>query len=229
MPLRVHMVRGTIFWPIMIGPAAALRISAGNWKGAPVMCVRLPIFRRLRRPIKDAAGKRPSSVSTLRPDYCRRTRSLPESTRFTILTRSISTPALCPARFRSTKESAAVLKIRLDSLTDAGPLDPKLFTPSPQMLQRNGMTMSGTFRFPMSGGISPVPTNGLIQPVIVHASVTNGKVEEIEPLQNSDPALSAAAVAVVKNASHEQEGGGFQREVFVNVRFMPPATAQPGQ
>ena len=230
MPLRVHMVRGTIFWPIIMGPAAALRISAGTWRGAPVMCV------LGSRGLGDDAGYQGRRWEET--EFC-----LDAKTGL-LHTYSIAPgiyavydyadaihfhASTLPRTISIYEGSTAVLKIRLDSLTDAGPLDPKLFTPSPQMLQRNGMFMSGTFRYPMAGGVSPVPTNGAIQPLIVHASVTNGKVEEIEALQNSDPALSAAAVALVKNASHEQESGGFQREVFVNVRFMPRPTAQPGQ
>ena len=230
MPLRVHMVRGTIFWPIIMGPAAALRISAGTWKGAPVMCV---------------LGSRSLGDDAANPG--RRW----EETEFCLDAKTglLQTYSIAPGIYAvynyndaihfhaSTlprtisiyEGSTAVLQIRLDSLTDAGPVDPKLFTPSPQMLQRNGFLMSGTFRYPMAGGVSPVPTNGVIQPIIVHASISDGKVEEVEPLQTSDPALSAAAVALVKNSTRGQEGAGSQREVFVNVRFLPPPTAQGGQ
>jgi hypothetical protein len=232
MPLRVHMVRGTIVWPIIMRPGAVLRISAGTWKGAPVMCV---------------LGSRSLGDDAALPG--RRW----EETEFSIdpKTGLLQTYSIAPGIYAvydysdaihfhaSTlprtisiyEGTTAVLNIRLDSLTDAGTLDPRLFTPTPAMKSRgHGSMIAGTVRFPLSGGVSPVPTN-VIQPVIVHVSVTGeGKAEEVESLQTSDPTLSAAAIAAVKNAhfSDPEGGRGGQREVFVNVRFTPP-TAQPGQ
>lgn len=39
LPLRLHMVRGTLLWPIHTGPNELMRIAPGNWNGSPVLCV----------------------------------------------------------------------------------------------------------------------------------------------------------------------------------------------
>ena len=230
MPLRMQMVRGTIFWPIIMMPGAALRIAAGTWKGAPVMCV-------LGSHMLGDDGHRPG----------RRW----EETEFCISTKSglLQTYSVAPGiyavydynnaiKFHAStlprnitiyEGNATVLQIRLDSVIDAAPFDAKLFTPTPQMVSSAAPRISGTYRFPMSGGPAPVNTHGLIQPVIVHASVNSeGKAEEVEALQDNDSALSAAAVALVKNSlrlPRPEMGRPRQGEVFVNVRFTP----QPDQ
>jgi hypothetical protein len=122
----------------------------------------------------------------------------------------------------------SVLQIHLESIDDAPPADPKLFEPTPAMTpQQFSSVLAGAFRMPMFGGTAPIETHGFIQPVIVHASVSpDGSVQEAETLQPSDPALSAAALALVKNrhVSLPDRGWTGFGEVFVNVRFMPPNT-----
>jgi hypothetical protein len=232
MPLRVQMVRENIFWPVIMRPGAALRISAGTWKGTPVLCV---LGSRSFGDDASNPGRRWEET-----EFCMDTKS------GLLQTYSVAPgiyavydyqdalhfhASILPRTISIYEDKNAVLQIRLDSITDAGPLDPKLFTPSPQMSQGNGPMIAGTIRIPMAGGVSPVPAK-VIQPVIVHAGVNaEGKVQEVESLQTSDLALSAAAVALVKNATYRfpRFGPGSQQEIFVNVRFTPPPTVHPGE
>jgi len=236
MPLRLQMVRGNLFWPILMSPGAALRISAGTWQGQPVMCV------LGSRSLGDAG-----STPTRRweeTEFCVDTKT------GLLQTYSIAPgiyavynyqdgikfhASLLPRTITIYEGTAQVLNIRLDSLTDAAtPPDEKLFTPTTQMQSSSvGSLIAGVYRFPMMGGVSPTDSHGQIQSVIVHAAITvDNKVEEIEALQTSDPALSAAAINAVKNAKSfpwpENQYPG-QREVFVNVRFLPPPSAQAGK
>ena len=72
---------------------------------------------------------------------------------------------------------------------------------------------------------APAGYHGPVQPVTVHASVDDkGKVLEAEALQTTDSALSSAALAVVKKnlyPPYERGRGPIQREVFINVNFVP--------
>ncbi len=234
MPLRLQMVRGTLFWPVIMSPGAALRISAATWQGQPVMCV---LGSRILGDAASAPARRWEET-----EFCVDTRS------GLLQTYSIAPGIYAiydyrnPVKFHASvlprtisiyEAGNQVLKIHLDSLTDAPALNPADFAPTPGMRaqQQRPTLIAGTYRFPMLGGVSPTETHGVIQPVIVHASVMqDGKIEEIEPLQDTDPALSAAAVNLVKNARSfpwpDRQSGGGQREIFVNVRFMPQTLPQ---
>jgi hypothetical protein len=233
MPLRLQMVRGNIFWPVLMMPAAALRISAGTWHGQSVLCVLGSRF------FGDAA-----SLPTRRW----------EETEFCLDAKSglLQTYSIAPGMYAVYNYQDAlkfhastlprtitifsgetqVLNIRLESVKDAAPFDERTFLPSSKMQPLGGAGLvAGTYRFPLFGGPPPIDTHGMIQPVIVHATITpDNKVEEVEALQTSEPALSTAAVNVVRNAHQfpwpERQLPG-QREVYVNVRFVPAAPIAP--
>jgi Gram-negative bacterial TonB protein C-terminal len=235
MPLRLQMVRGNIFWPIMMMPGEALRISAANWHDQSVMCV---------------LGSRNFGNAASLP--ARRW----EETEFCLDAKSglLQTYSIAPGMYAvyhyqnaikfhaSTlprlitifEGNAQVLSIHLDSVSDATPLDEKQFIPSAQMHPLGGGGLiTGTYRFPLFGGAPPVDTHGMIQPVIVHATITpDNKVQEVEAVQDSEPALSAAAVNVVKNAQRfpwpERQYPG-QREAYINVRFVPAVPQNQGR
>ncbi len=234
LPLRLQMVRGTIFWPIHMQSNELMRIAAGTWKGSPVMCI-LGSFPRSNAAA--IAGR-----SWEESEFCIDTKS------GLLQTYSVAPgiyavydyrdavhfhTSTLPKTISMYEAGSAVLTIHLDSITDAGQADPKLFTPTAKMAsQGTGPVIAGPYRFAVMGGPSPVPMTGAIQPVIVHALLnTSGKVEEAEALQTSDPALSSAAVAFVKNSNYpaQEQGRALQREAFINVRFMPPATPPQGQ
>jgi hypothetical protein len=71
----------------------------------------------------------------------------------------------------------------------------------------------------------PTGYSGGSQHVIVHATISNdGKVEEAEALQNSDPGLGQAALAHVRRSNYPANNPGnrpLEQEAFINVRFTP--------
>jgi hypothetical protein len=228
-PLRVQMVRGTIFWPITMGPRAAHRISPGTWQRQPVMCV---LGSRMLGQDGNTPTRRWEET-----EFCM------DAKTGLLRTYSIAPGIYAiydyqnPIRFHSStlprtisvyEGDKSVLQVHLESIGDAPPADAKLLEPTPAMTQQPfSSVLAGTYRMPMFGGTAPVATHGFIQPVIVHASVAlDGSVTEAESLQTSDPALSAAALALVKNRHVAIPGHGWAGfgEVFVNVRFMPPTT-----
>lgn len=227
LPLRLHMVRGTLFWPIHTGPNELMRIAPGNWNGSPVLCVL-------------SSNPRFEASKTTGRNW--------EESEFCIDTKSglLQTYSVAPglyavydykdaARFHASflphtisiyESGSLVLTVHVDSIADAGEVDPKLFTPTAKMQsQSTGPVIAGGFRWLAPGGVSPVSTNGMIQPVIIHALLNpEGKVEEAEALQTSDATLSATALALVKNSTYapQKEGRALQREAFIDVRFVPP-------
>ncbi len=52
MPLRMHMARHAIFWPVTSRPGNAIRFSQATWKGAPVTCALIS-----RAPPPTSAGR----------------------------------------------------------------------------------------------------------------------------------------------------------------------------
>ena len=58
----------------------------------------------------------------------------------------------------------------------------------------------------------------MIQPVIVHATLSNvdGRVLEAEALQDTNPELAQAAVELVEHSRFPATG--VQQEVFINVQ-----------
>ena len=232
LPLRLQMVRGAIFWPIHMGPRQLIRIAPGTWNGSPVMCVlsSMPRFEAAK-----SAGR-----SWEESEFCIDTRS------GLLQTYSIAPGIYAvydyqnPVRFHASllprtitiyESGNVVLSVKVDSLIDAVEVDPKLFIPSPKMAaQPSGPIIAGGYHLLVPGGAAPVPIKG-IQPVIIHALLNpEGKVEEAEALQTSDSALSAAALALVRNSTYapQQQGRPLQREAFIDVRFTPPFAAQPG-
>ncbi len=235
MPMRLQTVRENIFWPILMMPGSALRIAAGTWQEKAVMCV------LGSRSFGDAA-----SLPTRRweeTEFCLDAKS------GMLQTYSIA-PGMyavydyqnalafhasrLPSNIRIFEGNSLVLSIHLESVIDAPTFNEKQFVPSARMqLLSDGGVITGTYRFPLFGGTPPVDTHGMIQPVIVHATITpDNKVQEVEALQNSVPALCAAAVNVVKNAQKfpwpERQVPG-QREVYINVRFFPSTPQSQGR
>jgi len=232
LPIRLQMVRGTIFWPIHTGPNELLRIAPGTWNGSPVMCV---LSSAPRWEAAKSAGR-----SWEESEFCIDTKS------GLLQTYSVA-PGIYAvydysdavqfhaSRFPRTitiyESGAAVLTVRVDSLTDPGEVEAALFQPTPKMAsQTTGPVIAGQLHLIAPGGASPTPIEA-IQPVIVHALLDpEGKVQEAESLQTGNPALSSAAVALVRNSTYapQQQGRALQREAFIDVRFVPAALAQPG-
>jgi len=112
-----------------------------------------------------------------------------------------------------------VLQIHIDSLKDADHLDPVIFQPSREMTGAGPAFVLGyPRRFPMRAGMLENSAPQMIQPVIVHATLSNvdGRVLEAEALQDSNPELVQAAVQLVEHSRFPATG--VQQEVFINVQ-----------
>jgi hypothetical protein len=223
-PLRVQMVRGAVIWPMSnVRPGTMIRMASAQWHGMEVMCALLSF---------DDAIAAVHGRHWREREYCVDTKSA-------LLRIYSEAPGIYTvydyddalhfhgrtlARQISIMESGeAVLQIHVESLEDAGTPDPALFTPTKEMLARGpGIVLMPSVRIP-AGAAPPAGRAGTIQPLIVHASVDDqGKVVEAEALQNSDPGLSSAALALVKSSTYPPQNlasGPVQTEAFINVEF----------
>jgi Gram-negative bacterial TonB protein C-terminal len=223
-PLRIQMVRGAVIWPMAnVRPGTMIRMASAQWHGMEVMCALLSW---------DEAAAAAHGRSWEEREYCVDTKSA-------LLRIYSDAPGIYTvydyddalhfhgrtlARQISILESEEpVLQIHVEALEDAGTPEPTLFTPTKEMLARGpGIVLVPSVRFPAFAA-SPAGSAQKSGAVIVHASADEqGKVNEAEALQNSDPALSNAALAAVKGSVYppsRQATGPVQTEIFVNVAF----------
>jgi hypothetical protein len=226
MPLRLQMVRNSIFWPV-IGDFAPslLRMATAKWEGTELACI------LISRGMNDATatpGRRWEEN-----EFC----IDPKTGLLRIHSEAPGIYSIydynggvqfhgrvVPRQTTIIEGGTTVLQIHLDSMEDANG-DPNQFIPTKKMLSHGpGAIMVGPFRFPESVRL-PAGYNGMIQPVIVHAILDQkGKVLDAEVVQSSDPALAAASLDVVWHSSYlpaQNRGRNLQREAFINVRFTP--------
>jgi hypothetical protein len=109
-------------------------------------------------------------------------------------------------------------------MKDLNTADGSLFTPSADM-KSPGIMLGPPLRFPQVVKTNlPAAATGVVQPIIIHAVLeVSGKVLEAETLQTSDLALSKEALNLVMNTNYgpARNRGGVQRDVFINVQFVP--------
>ncbi len=122
---------------------------------------------------------------------------------------------------------STALQIHVEKLEDPVSSDPKLFAPSESM-RANGFRPTMVQAHFRDIATLPARYSGTAQPVIVHAMIApDGKVEEAEALQESDAALSSAALDRVRNGSYParfgpgESGSPREREAFLNIGFAP--------
>jgi len=231
MPLRLQMLRGAIFWPIHTRPNELLRISAGTWNGSPVMCV---------------LGSPLTEVQNWPGRWWDETEFCVDTKSGLLQTYSVAPglyvvydyqnavkfhASVLPRTITIYEGGNTVLTIHIDGIVDQLQPDPNLFVASAKAASGpSAPVIAGQFHYLAAGGESPVPIPK-IQPVIVHALLNpEGKVEEAEAL-TADATLGPAAVALVKNSTYpaQQQGRALQREAFIDVRYVPPHAAQPGE
>ena len=225
-PLRLQMVRNSVFWPVAGNFSQSLmRMATAKWEGVDVACI------LISGPVNDAtptAGRRWEEN-----EYCidpktgllRIHSEAPGIYSLYDYTGGVQFHGrILPRETRIVESGTTVLQIHLDSIEDANH-DPNQFVPTKKMLAHGpGAIMVGPFRFPE---VVPTPPgySGEVKPVIVHVIVDQkGKVLDAEVVGSSDPALSAAALGVVWHSSYlpAQRGNRpLQREAFINVRFTP--------
>jgi len=226
-PLRIQMVRQSVFWPVTGRFAPALiRMATAHWQGGEVACM---LVSSGANDTAATPGRRWEET-----EYCIDPKAgllqtyseapgiynvydYSESFQFhgRTLARKISI----------VEDGVTVLQIHLDSLADAANSDPDQFVPTKKMLAHGpGDILTGPFRFPQWVA-APPGRSGEIQPVIVHAVLDKkGHVVEAEALQHSDTLLADAALAIVERSNYAKrtEGKPVQREAFINVQFVPP-------
>lgn len=226
MPLRLQMVRNSVFWPVVGNFAPSLiRMATAKWEGTEVACI---LISRGGNDATATPGRRWEEN-----EYC-------IDPKTGLLRIHSEAPGIysvydynggiqfhgrvLPRQTTIVEGGTSVLQIHLDSLEDANN-DPNQFVPTKKMLSHGpGAIMVGPFRFPELVA-TPAGYRGVIQPVIVHAILDQkGKVLEAEVVQTSDPALSAAALVVVWHSSYlpaQRQDRPLQREAFINVKFTP--------
>jgi hypothetical protein len=122
-----------------------------------------------------------------------------------------------------TEGSEAILQIHIDSLEPPAGVIASMFEPTRSMLADGpAFVINGPRRFPMRGDNAEEGQPSRVQPVIVHATLSNtdGHVIEAEALPGSDPAISQEAVNLVEKTTFP--ANGMQQEVFVNVKYHVP-------
>jgi hypothetical protein len=226
-PLRIQMVRQSVFWPVTgrFSPAL-IRMATANWEGTEVACL---LISGGGNDATATPGRRWEET-----EYCidsktgllRTYSEAPGIYNVYDYSETFQFHGRTLARQISiVEDGATVLQIHLESLADAANSDPDQFVPTKKMLSRGpGDILVGPFRFPQFVA-APPGHRGVIEPVIVHAVLDKkGRVVEAEALQHSDSELSAAALAIVERSNYAKrdEGRPVQREAFINVQFVPP-------
>jgi len=226
MPLRLQMVRNSVFWPVVGNFAPTLmRMATARWEGTDVACI---LISGALNEASATAGRRWEEN-----EFC-------IDPKTGLLRIHSEAPGIysvydyngaaqfhgrtIPRQTTIVEGGTTVLQIHLDSVQDAND-DPNQFVPTKKMMSHGpGAIMVGPFRFPESVR-APAGYSGEIKPVIVHAILDQkGKVLDAEVVGSSDPALSAAALGVVWHSSYlpaQQRDRPLQREAFINVRFTP--------
>jgi hypothetical protein len=128
-----------------------------------------------------------------------------------------------PRDITVTEGSEAILQIHVNSLEPAVGLMPSMFQPTRSMLAYGlAFVINGPRRFPLRADSAEAGQSTRVQPVIVHATLSNtdGHVIEAEALPGSDPALAQQALDLVEKTTFP--ANGMQQEVFVNVKYHVP-------
>jgi hypothetical protein len=218
-PLRVQMVRGLIFWPMVGAPMrGSVRSAMVTYQEKEIQCLLLSL----------GAPDSGASRYWTETEYCLD----PASALLQVWSAAPGIYAtydyhdalnfhghVMPRKISVTEDGSEILRIRIESLEDANDVGPKIFEPTPEMLARGpSFALSAPSRFPIRVD-SESGATAWIQPVIVHATIgdEDGQVIEAEALQTSHRELADAAVDLVRNSAFPPTG--LQREVFVNVQF----------
>jgi hypothetical protein len=224
-PLRIQMVRGSVIWPMAnVRPGTMIRMASAQWHGMEVMCALLSVDEGVTAAAHGRHWQEREYCVDPKSALLRIYSEAPGFYTVYDYEDALHFHGRTIARQISIVESGdTVLQIHVDTLEDAGAPDPALFTPTKQMLaQGPGIVLKAAVRIP-AGAAPPAGHTGKIQPVIVHACIDDqGKVVEAETLQNSDPSLSNAALALVKSSTYPPQTratGPVQTEAFINVEF----------
>jgi hypothetical protein len=232
LPLRLQMVRGAVFWPVAGNFAASLiRFASANWNGAQLSCALISGPRATATPTPGRRWQEEEFCIDPKSGLLQTYSVAPGIYNVYDYTNALQFHGRTLARQISIVENGStVVQLQLNSIQDLSSVDESLFTPTPEM-QGPGVIIRGPMRLAQFTPSGTDTSSGPIQPIIVHALLdVSGKVLEAEPLQTSQPSLSDAALQLVKNTNYgppsERTRSPIQREVFVNVQFVP---GRPGQ
>ncbi len=224
-PMRIHMLRTAVFWPVLtFSPGALIRIASTKFDGADVMCV---LLSRQGNPATATPGRRWEEM-----EYC-------IDTRDGLLRLYSEAPGIyttydyrdavhfhnrvLPREITVTEGDTPVLTARIDSLTDAVSTEAAYFTPTEQMKANGpGPMLTLPVRFPRFVSLTNGPV-GHIQPVIVVAEIgEDGAVSEAEVLQDPNSPLSRQVLEEVRKTAASREKSApmpRQRQWYINVRI----------
>lgn len=224
-PMRIHMLRTAVFWPVLnFSPGALIRIASTKWNGLDLMCV---LLSRQGNPATATQGRRWEEM-----EYC-------IDTQAGLLRLYSEAPGIyiaydyqdalhfhnrvLPRKITITEGETTVLSARLESINDPVSTDAGYFTPTEQMKARGpGAMLMMPMRFPRFVSLTGGPV-GHIQPVIVVAEVgEDGKVTEAEVLQESNSALARQVLEQVKKTTStagKDNGVPQQKQFYINVQI----------
>lgn len=211
-PMRVHMVREAVFWPVRFGPGAKLRAATALRHGKTLTCLLLNgqadpetpmrLWAEQEYCIDNASGLldvfSPAPGTYFDYDYGR----------------NDFHGRMVPDRITASVGGFRVLDVQI-VISDASPESvPAVATAA----YRPGITLEAGRKFLISAP-SNLATSS-IQTVIVHAALSpEGAVLEEEVSASEDPRLSQAALDVVKQ--HRFPQALTQRDTYVSVGFNP--------
>jgi hypothetical protein len=211
----VQMLREAIFRPVPFSANQRLRMNTTQWNGKPVTCALLggdlvssPGARLWNEQeyCIDKSGllqvKSPAPGIYVAYDY---------AGGLQFHGRSI------PDRITASVGGITVLDARI-SIADAGNVDESLVTPTAEMIAAGlGVTLATGQKFFIHAPDGPTDA---AQTAIVNAVIgPAGNVLEAEVSDSSDARISQPALDIVKQ--HPFPPAGTQREVYVNVTFIP--------
>lgn len=222
-PMRVHMLRDALFWPINLEAAHPLiRTATATWKGKEVTCI-----------LTSGPQAEPTPTPGRRwyeKEYCVEPKSgllqvWSDAPGVFVLYDYSGAAAshghTMPRQITIMEGGNQVLDARLDAIGEAAGVNPDSFKPSPRSVGP-GPILSATMRFPQMVRVAAGAS--AIQPVIVHAILDEeGKVLDAELVENTGEALSKSALDIVKRGSYlpaRDRRAPLQREAFINVRFV---------
>jgi hypothetical protein len=210
-PMRVHMLREAIFWPVRFGPGLRIRTAAAQWNGMRLTCLLLGGY-------SDVAAQ---SRMWAEQEYCVDNGSgvlrIYSPAPGTYLAYEYSKNQQFHGRYVPDRISASVGGLRvLDAqitITDAANENP-----NDAVLGVPGITLAAGQKLVINAPGSYA--SDAIQTVIVHAEVAPaGNVLEEEVSTSADARLSQNALDIVRQNAFPP--AGTQREVYISVGFVP--------
>ena len=217
-PIRVHMLRGAMFWPVQFGAGVRLRTASAQWNGRSLTCLLL--------------GGQQESADQLRlwseQEYCIDNGSgllqvwSPAPGTYLVYGYGNNLQfhgRFVPNRITGSVGGVAVLDAQI-TITDAPAIGDTSLTPTAEMLAAGpGITLAAGQKFLINAPASYI--SDAIQNVIIHAELGRaGNVLEEEVSSSADPRLRQAALDLVRQ--HAFPFAATEREVFVSVGFIPP-------